>query len=171
MSQLCEICKKNPATIHLTDIHNNVKKEAHLCAMCAAAKNFTLEALKHLPQILGNMAKKKQVQVKTTQAAASEPDLTCDRCGLSWSAFRSKGRLGCVHDYTVFREQLPALLKEAHGNIRHAGKRARPRNPEEAARKDERGQMEERLRRAVAEENYEEAARLRDRLGQLIVDS
>ena len=35
---LCEICKKNEATIHIQEIIGGQKKSMHLCSSCAAAK-------------------------------------------------------------------------------------------------------------------------------------
>ena len=32
----CEVCKKNPATIHYTKVVNGLKEEKHLCEECAA---------------------------------------------------------------------------------------------------------------------------------------
>ena len=33
---LCEMCKKNPATVHYTKVVNGLKEEKHLCEECAA---------------------------------------------------------------------------------------------------------------------------------------
>ena len=37
----CQFCSK-PATVHLTDIVNNHKKELHLCQACAEAQQLTI---------------------------------------------------------------------------------------------------------------------------------
>lgn len=176
MPHLCDMCKKSPATIHLTDIHNDVKHEAHLCAACAAKKNFTVEALKNLPQFLGGLAKAKLEQVKKASAPRkpAEPDLVCEECGLGWTGFRAKGRLGCAHDYTAFRERLTALLSDAQGgHTRHAGKRplrdteTRTRVREARLRELRRRRLEKELQTAVKDERYEEAGRLRDEIARL----
>ena len=71
------------------------------------------------------------------------------------------GRLGCPLDYWVFTKGLMPLLQRFHGATRHVGKVAQRR---EGAM--ERLRMRTRLREAIAGEQYEEAARLRDLLRQ-----
>ena len=53
--------------------------------------------------------------------------LTCPACGIKYMEFRSEGRLGCPHDYQVFRTGLEPLLNKIHRADRHVGKR--PRRP------------------------------------------
>ena len=36
---LCQICGKNPATVHFTEIHDNTMSEIHVCERCAQEKN------------------------------------------------------------------------------------------------------------------------------------
>ena len=43
MYKICEICKKVPATVHLTDIKNNVKTEIHMCEKCSAEKGINIK--------------------------------------------------------------------------------------------------------------------------------
>lgn len=173
---ICQICKKAPATIHLTDIHNNVKKEVHICEACAAEKGFNLQGTANLPQLLGLAAKKgvpapKHPHHHSTQikAKVTEEDLICLKCGTTWSQFSERGRLGCPNDYQVFGERLRNLIaNQIAPHTRdcekiHVGKRPGPRRAV-----DERAQavrlMEKKLRQAVAEENYETAARLKAEL-------
>jgi protein arginine kinase activator len=73
--------------------------------------------------------------------------------------FRAEGRLGCPQDYRVFSAGLLPLLQRYHGATRHVGKVAR--RPEGAT---QRLRLRTKLRAAIAREDYEEAARLRDRL-------
>ena len=35
---LCQICGKNPATVHFTEIHDNQMSEVHVCQGCAQEK-------------------------------------------------------------------------------------------------------------------------------------
>ncbi len=77
--------------------------------------------------------------------------------------FRAEGRLGCPHDYEVFRIGLEPLLQRIHRAARHCGKRPHHRAVN-AATEAELLELRRRLREAVEIENYEEAARLRDLL-------
>lgn len=175
---ICQICKKNPATIHLTDIHNNVKKEVHICESCAAEKGFNLQGASNLPQLLG-LAAKKNVQASAKSAAAAavkakppEKDLICPHCGITWSQFGERGRLGCPQDYQSFDIKLrPLIANQLAVNMTeqetfHIGKRPGPRQPDAEREKRIRG-LVKKLRAAVAEENYELAARLKSELDGL----
>lgn len=86
----------------------------------------------------------------------------CPLCGMKFMEFRIGGRLGCPHDYQAFGSGLlPLLRRSQDGVTRHVGKvpRRPPGLPEAEALL-----TRARLRGAVAREDYEEAARLRDRL-------
>lgn len=166
---ICQICKKAPATIHLTDIHNNVKKEVHICEACAAEKGFNLHGAANLPQLLGLAAKKVGKHAPAQKAKAEEEELICLNCGTSWSQFSERGRLGCPHDYQVFDARLKNLISsQIAPNIRdgdaiHVGKKPGPRTESDEAGKAMRT-LEKKLRQAVAEENYESAAKLKTEL-------
>jgi protein arginine kinase activator len=85
--------------------------------------------------------------------------MSCPDCGIKFMEFRAGTRLGCPQDYWVFSKGLMPLLQRYHGATRHIGKTARRRE----GTKD-RLRMRTRLREAIAREEYEEAARLRDLL-------
>jgi len=78
--------------------------------------------------------------------------------------FRQQGRLGCPHDYAVFRAGLEPLLDRIHRSVRHVGKSPRRRDAAALAEHAEVVELRRRLREAVQAEAYEEAARLRDLL-------
>ena len=94
--------------------------------------------------------------------AAELARLACPACGIKYVEFRSQGRLGCPHDYAVFRSALVPLLERIHRAARHVGKS--PRRTTNPSRQKELVELRSRLQAAVASEAYEEAARLRDLL-------
>lgn len=167
---ICQICKKFPATIHLTDIHNNVKKELHMCESCAAEKGFNMQTAANLPQLLGMAAKKK---VEHKPARETEEDIVCPQCGTAWSDFKNKGRLGCPADYSSFSVHMRNLVANqlaplsAAAETFHVGKvpagAAQTSNPNLAALRE----RERRIRQAVAAERYEEAAALKKEIDSL----
>jgi len=153
----CQSCS-NQATVHLTDIVNGKKKETHLCQRCAEDQQLIQKEELNLPGIL---------QALIGHHAGPMTDelskLACPACGIRYMEFRNQGRLGCPHDYTVFRTGLAPLLQRIHRAGRHMGKvpRHRPGDPNRLA---ELVELRRRLQDAVAAEAYEEAARLRDLL-------
>ncbi|MEP6777651.1 MAG: UvrB/UvrC motif-containing protein, partial [Chthoniobacterales bacterium] len=90
----------------------------------------------------------------------------CPICGFTQADFKKTGRLGCSACYVTFSEALGNLLKAMHKGTEHVGKL-----PERAHREmelsDRMRTLTENLQKAVAEENYESAASLRDQIKQL----
>jgi protein arginine kinase activator len=152
----CQFCSK-PATVHLTQLVKNQKKELHLCQSCAEAQHLVQKQALNLPAILQNL-----LGQHLGPATGELARLACPACGIRYMEFRAQGRLGCPHDYHVFRKGLVPLLQRIHRSERHVGKS--PRRRTSAGREAELVELRRRLRQAVEGEAYEEAARLRDLL-------
>lgn len=162
---LCERCKKAKATFHLTNIERSgAKVERHLCDRCAAEEGLlqTPKATVDLNEILENF-------VASSKAGAAElSQLVCEHCGISYVEFRNQGLLGCARDYEAFKEPLGRLLERTHdGATEHTGKVPKslgtaPRKPHADLRR-----LKRQLEEAVAAEDYERAAQLRDRIREL----
>lgn len=152
----CQRCQ-DEAVVHLTELVDGRRRERHLCAGCARKAGLVLPeapADLGLDGVLTSLIKKHVGELVGELAESSCPD-----CRLRYVDFRTSGRLGCPHDYRAFREGLLPMLQRFHGATRHVGKRARVR-PGAALRL----RLRSRLRQAVAREDYEEAARLRDQI-------
>jgi protein arginine kinase activator len=150
----CQRCPKQ-ATLHITEVLGEDRfEEVHLCEECA--KKYLYE-----PQ-----------QNKQTKAGAGEVEddapvaAKCPACGITFVEFRNHGRFGCGHDYDAFRPELLTLLESVHGDTKHTGKTPR-RAPRAKTAQTELAQLRQRLQSLVNEENYEEAARIRDRIKEL----
>jgi protein arginine kinase activator len=154
MATKCQSCGR-PATVTVTNILNKQKRELHLCEDCAREQHHLLDDGPSL-----NLQALVQL-IMGTPAAADPAGLTCPTCGLKYAAFRADGRLGCPDDYDAFRPALEPLLDRIHRGTRHQGKA-----PKAALRRAELGALRDLLKAAVAVEDYEEAARLRDRIRQ-----
>ncbi len=155
----CQSCSK-PATVHLTDIVNGHKKELHLCQSCAEQQQLIKHQDLNLSAILQTVIGQHLSQLTDDLAR-----LTCPACGIKYMEFRAEGRLGCPHDYEVFRAGLQPLLQRIHRADRHVGKTPR-RGPARAGALAELVELRQQLRTAIEAEAYEEAARLRDLLRQ-----
>lgn len=152
----CMFCQ-NVATVHLTNIVNQLGWEAHLCEDCARERNLLGEA----PGPPINL--QALVQLLATPLLTPRPDApaACPACGLTYAAFKAEGRLGCRHDYEAFRSVLEPLLERVHRATVHQGK-----FPVAAQRFAELEDLQTRMKVAVAAEDYEQAARLRDLIRQ-----
>jgi protein arginine kinase activator len=153
----CQFCSQ-PATVHLTDIVALQKKEIHLCQQCAEQHQLIHKQELNLPAILKSLIGQ-HLGPETVELAR----LTCPACGIKYVEFRAQGRLGCPHDYLVFRGGLTPLLQRIHRSQRHVGKTPHRSvlPPEQQA---EWVELRRRLQTAIDREAYEEAARLRDLL-------
>jgi protein arginine kinase activator len=153
----CQHCG-SAATVHLVDIVNKQKRELHLCEACAKQQNLLNEPKQdlNLPAILQLLVGQAVAPVTPAQAR-----LTCPACGLKYTEFRNKGRLGCPADYDAFRESLEPILAKIHRSTRHVGKT--PRNlARHVNRRADLMELNKSLKAALAVEDYESAARLRD---------
>lgn len=152
----CQRCD-DESSVHLTETANGRRREIHLCASCARAAGL-LPAEKK-PDLALDGVMQGLIVANVGELVGELAGLTCPVCGLRFMEYRAEGRLGCPNDYVVFSRGLVPLLNRAHGATRHVGKVARLR-PAAA----DRLRLRTRLRDAIAGENYEEAARVRDQL-------
>ncbi len=159
----CQKCAK-PATFHITDIVEKGKhREFHFCD--EHARQHLAPPDEATEQPISELAKK--LIVSGGAAALREPSpadkQVCPICQITFLEFRHSGRLGCPYDYEVFRDELMPLLENIHGETRHSGK-----VPKRALRNTQQQttliQLRNELKRAVAAEDYEAAARLRDKI-------
>jgi protein arginine kinase activator len=90
----------------------------------------------------------------------------CPRCGFTQADFKKSGRLGCPECYKTFAEGLEGLLKTMHKGTRHAGKvpEALRESREQA---DRLKTLQKKLDKAIKEEDFEQAAHLRDEIKQI----
>lgn len=160
----CQSCHKKTARVHLTEIGSKMKKEIHLCEDCARQHEASL------PHAVGSSGPPDAMGPPEVELgkipAGAEPAAICSACGISFAEFRSTGRLGCPDDYESFRKDLKPILDRIHGTTRHRG-RIPPQAGKAAIRQRELLKLNDELQRAVKEEKYEEAARIRDKLNEL----
>lgn len=158
---ICDICAKNQATVHLTEIVDDQMNELHLCEECARKKSAQMESQFGLSDLLAGMAEfEKPAQ---DQEAVL---LKCPKCKLTYADFKKIGRLGCGECYVTFKKFLAPLLKKIHGSGQHIGKS--PLKPAKTARKNSDAQdLRAKLQKAIQAEAFEEAARLRDQIKEL----
>lgn len=154
---LCQVCGKKEATVHLTQMLNDEVRKAHLCEQCAAASGMDLNIPASMTNVLLGLGAPQKTKIATDRA--------CPQCGLHFSDFKKMSRLGCQNCYVTFARELEPLLRGMQKGERHVGKQPVhhvggvivPPSP---------GLLKKALADAVATENYEEAARVRDQIEQ-----
>ncbi len=164
---LCERCRERPATVYYTEVINNKHRKMHLCEICAGqvqAEGFSFLPQMNLHKFLASFWN--QVPGVQQFAPQGREDVKCPACGMAESLFAKKGLLGCGDCYQHFNERLEPLLRRIHGSSTHNGK-VPLRTGGKILFKKQIEELRQQLRNAVASEEFEKAAELRDKIKQL----
>lgn len=159
---LCQNCKRNDAGVHLKRIINGEAAEIHLCSACASSFGVSdmLTGFSPFGDILGN------ILVSTATGRMSNKILRCETCGLTFEDIAKTGSTGCPDCYRTFSVKLrPAIIK-LHGRAVHKGK-VPSSGKEETVILNRIDDLRRQLDEAVAQQNYELAAVLRDEIRAL----
>jgi len=187
---LCCVCKKNEATVHLTQIANDKVQKVDLCESCAKEKGVNDPTGFSLADLLLGLGSGGEL----APGLPAGENLACPRCGFTQADFKKTGRLGCAECYVTFKEGLTGLLKSMHKGSRHVGKTppgvvptvvtaAAPRTSKAGPAKGAGGKAEPaqpdaaqlvkalqaKLAKAIVAEDFEQAAKLRDEIKGLTV--
>lgn len=174
----CQICNNNEANIIFTQIINNEKIVLQICSECARKKGLSIEidsvTTSHSPEsflggLFGASVKKDEKDV---------PDLKCSVCGLTFAEFKKTGLFGCDACLEAFGVYLTNLLQQIHGTTVQTGSTVQegtivqnnqiPKGPKkEIEMKNELEKLRIQLKKCVEVEEYENAAKLRDRIAVL----
>lgn len=163
----CQKCNKKEATTHYTQIINGKKTEYYLCEDCAGVNEeiaefehgFDDEFNNFFSGFFGN-------HFLGQPETLSLGDDTCKVCGTGFNEFANSGRLGCSHCYDTFASRLLNPLKQIHGRVKHTGK-VPSRMGGELKKQREIEKLEAELKDAVGTQNFEQAAKLRDKIKEL----
>ena len=157
MNPKCDRCDR-PAEVHEIDVKKGV--QIHLCRECAIEAGFQLPDSPPVTKVLSDLASM-QVQIATGSGQRAS---SCSSCGTTFGRFRKTGLLGCPQCYETFAKQLePVIARSQNGASTHVGRRP-DRDADRADHQALRRSILDEIERAVASEQYERAAKLRDRL-------
>lgn len=156
---ICELCHKEQATVFLTEVINGKKLELHMCSTCAAKEKARMYSDDSFQQFLSGLLKLTGDENQQNQ----KPVEVCPNCSMTIDEFRKKSKLGCAKCYEVFKPYIKHIVKSVHGGDKHMGKQPLRLNEQEI-RKQEVLNLESSLKIAIMEEDYNEAAKLRDLL-------
>ena len=159
----CDFCDSK-ATVFLTQLVEGEMTKTCLCEDCAKEKGITDPTGFSLAEtVLGGEAVEQAGPVVTPPEELGE---ACPICGFTFNKFQQVGRLGCSTCYTTFRSEIQRRLQGMHKGSIHIGRV--PAGLLEAHERQQRlDQLQGRLEQAIAAENYEEAAGLRDEIQEI----
>lgn len=164
---LCDRCQKRQAQVHVTQVMNNSKKQMHLCPTCAAelqAENFGFAPQLNLHDFLAGLINHHFTGSNIKPNAL--PQIRCEKCGASETQVAKSGLFGCSECYTQFGGGVQPLLKRIHGSGSHMGK-VPVRTGGKALLSKEIRILKGQLQEAVRHEEFEKAAKIRDRIKEL----
>lgn len=164
---MCDECGVRPANFNLKVVSENGVTEKNLCPICIAKYQRRIPGLdfSNLAGILSGILESKSKEKAETYDAETDA-LTCEECGMTYAEFRKSGRLGCAGCYKAFRKPLDSLLLKVHGNLQHAGKMPGGLKNEASVRYQIE-HLKQELVKAIAAEEYETAAQIRDQVRAL----
>ena len=162
---ICQVCEKNQATIHLTEINDGVRTEMHLCEQCAVEEGIAIKSQVPINELLGGLLE--SAPADDEMVGPADKKLSCPHCGFTLQQFRKEAVLGCPHDYEVFQKELSPLIAKAHnGKTSHVGK-VPSKTSGETKKEMQLLTLSQQLDSAVKSENYELAAELRDKIAEI----
>ena len=156
----CDVCQKNDATVYLTQIVEGKMQKVNLCEHCAKEKGVSDPTGFAMADLLLGLGATQQIEHGGQLAQK------CPVCGFTQIDFKKTGRLGCSACYDTFADGLANLLKGMHKGLKHTGK-IPARLSRRYAMADRVKSLETDLQKAVKNEKYEDAARLRDEIQKI----
>lgn len=171
---ICDECQKRATKVHITRIHNGQKTKLSLCEECAKKyeKHFSLgpnpEQAFSIQKFFAGLL---DDDFEGGFSLQPQVEMSCEKCGLGYKDFLLHGRLGCSDCYGTFRNRIDPLLEKIHGNNLHLGKV--PGNLVDVNDKPENQELKEldslrsELQVLIAEERFEEAVTVRDRIREI----
>ena len=167
----CDVCHTKKAEVFLTQIVEGKMQKVNLCQDCSKDRGVEDPTGFALTELLAGLGTSVETEKPASGQAAGEgpasPVQKCPVCGFTQADFKKTGRLGCSECYHTFAESLGNLLKAMHKGTNHTGKM-----PERIWRQHELSErmknLESDLQKAVQNEDYENAAQLRDQIRRLV---
>ena len=161
---VCERCKKNTATVFSEESFNGESRSYSLCSECASELKKSGEISGIFPfsglggihdQLFGGLFGIAEPTAKQRKA--------CPMCASTFSDFQKNGKTGCPQCYKTFGEELKNTIRSIHGNVKHVGRSPRKfrKNRE---KENELKDLKKQLKTAISNEDFENAALLRDRI-------
>lgn len=162
---ICERCKKNTAQVYYTENVNGKETKMALCHDCAHEMKITgglgLFGAGMFDSDLGTLIGSMLAPQKSVRQEADTKK--CDLCGMSFADLMKEGKAGCPRCYDTFGDELERTVAGIHGGTRHTGKVP----AKYQAKLDDANRIKalrQKIAEAVAAEDYESAARLRDEI-------
>ena len=179
---LCENCGKREANVRYSENINGRKKELHLCEECSkklGIENIDFNMPIDFSSFFGGLLE--DFGTNDFMPLFNEvKQLKCDNCGYTFEDIVNTGKLGCENCYSVFENRLDPIIKKIQGSNKHVGRTGKiidSKISEKINNKDSKTEnnkdvskvekLQNDLKKAIKEEKYEEAAKIRDEIKKI----
>lgn len=160
---ICDSCHERPANVQFVEQRGDQIRQLSLCSQCAQKQGINTQGGQvtlNLPSLLAQMAAGVAGGGGAGRLAGAE-ETTCPSCGMTAEQFREGGRLGCARCYEAFEPIIASIVRRVQAGSAHRGLAPQRLG---AAPAEDIVALKEKLKRAVKDERYEEAAKFRDRI-------
>lgn len=179
---LCENCGKKEANVRYSENINGVKKEMNLCEECSKRLGVTDQIDFRMPSLdfsnfFGSFLEDFASMPNFIPLLEQVKDVKCESCGYTFNDIVNSGRYGCANCYDVFEDRMDPILKKLQGANRHTGRLGKisdnnvkfDKTSDNNVENENNGKskLEEELKKAIKEERYEDAAKLRDEIKKM----
>lgn len=158
---LCTHCGINPASATVKQTINGQTTVQYLCSECTG--KFQLGFFNHP---LFSTSSLFSGLFGQDEFEAGQSESHCSKCGATLRQIMSTGHLGCAGCASVFKNDLSPTIRKIHGNAAHTGKVPQTASAAIKARR-QLEVLELQLQEAVAKQDFEQAASLRDEINRL----
>ena len=178
----CDNCGKNNANVRYYRNINGVEKQMNLCEECSQKLGITNEMNFNMPIDFSSFWGGFFDDFETPSLlnlVSGGTELKCKGCNNTFEDILNTGKFGCPECYETFENEIDELLNRMHGRNRHvgrlgAGEKARVDNTKNIEEKEKTNtennkinELKAKLKDLIKEENYEEAAKVRDEIKKL----
>lgn len=151
---LCQRCKTREATGYMETTVNGEKTRVYVCPECfkkAQLEIFSSAFNNDLGLFSGLTGQGKSAK--------------CSRCGTTLREISETCFVGCPYCYTELREQIKPIIRNIQSAVMHIG--STPDRTTDGNIYDEIADLEEQLKKAASNEDYEQALSLQAKLRKL----
>ena len=172
---LCQKCHKNEANVRYTEVVNGEKIEMRLCEQCSHklgldSINFNMPI--DFSSFFGGLLEDDIYNAQEFMPIFQNvKQIKCNNCNMTYDEFVNKGKFGCEECYNIFSNKIDSILKKIHGGNQYLGRRQLKNNVAnkniEIKEQNNINKLEQDLKKAISEERYEDAAKIRDEIAKL----
>ena len=166
----CQICGKHNASMLVRQIIDGKAKELYICRACAKKNHLYADDRKihlSLKAIFDGLVSHSEGKEDSNEGGRP---VVCPDCGTPLSRVKEKKTIGCPRCFFYFRDTVLKIMQDTAGEVFYAGDISS--QPEIFSGAEISLQhLEEELQKALANEEYELAAYLRDKIKEREVSS